>query len=87
MSHHTPGQEQQQVPIHHGGVQLAAPEFEKDLRVLVHHSLRPSMQCAKAAKKANFVLEQLCRGVGYRDKEVLMDLYKTYFRPHFEYVV
>ena len=45
------------------------------------------MQCAKAAKKANFVLEQLCRGVGYRDKEVLMDLYKTYFRPHFEYVV
>ena len=45
------------------------------------------MQCAKAAKKANSVLGQLCRGVGYRDKDVFIDLYKTYVRPHLEYAV
>ena len=45
------------------------------------------MQCAKAAKKANSVLGQLCRGVGYRDKNVFIDLYKTYVRPHLEYAV
>ena len=70
-----------------GGVQLAASEFEKDLGVIVHQSLRPSLQCAKAARKANSVLGQLCRGVGYRDKDVFMNLYKTYVRPHLEYVV
>ena len=57
-----------------GDVKLAATEWEKDLEVLVHQSLRPSTQCAKAAKKANSMLGQLCRGVGYREKEVFMVL-------------
>ena len=46
------------------GTELESSEWEKDLGVLVHHSLRPTMQCAKAAKKANSVLGQLLRGVG-----------------------
>ena len=36
------------------GVQMAASEFEKDLGVLVHQSLKPSLQCGKAAKKDNY---------------------------------
>ena len=55
--------------------------------MLVHQSLRPSTQRAQAAKKANSVLGQLCGGVGYRDKEVFMGLYKTYVRPYLEYAV
>ena len=43
------------------------------------------MQCAKAAKKANSVLGQLMRGVGYRDKKTFINLFKTYVRPHLEY--
>ena len=70
-----------------GGVKLAAAEWEKDLGVIVHQSLRPSFQCARAAKKANGVLGQLCRGVGYRDKEVFIGLYLTYVRPHLEYAI
>ena len=68
-----------------GGVKLGAAEWEKDLGVIISQSLRPSLQCARAAKKANGVLGQLCRGVGYRDKEVFMGLYVTYVRPHLEY--
>ena len=52
---------------------------------MVHQSLKPSMQCARAAKQANAVLGQLLRGVGYRDKKVFIDLYKTYVRPKLEY--
>ena len=70
-----------------GGVKLDSTEWEKDLGVLVHNSLRPSLQCSKAVKKANSVLGQLCHGVGFRDKKVFIDLYVTYVRPHLEYAV
>ena len=38
------------------GGMLELVEFEKDVGVLLHKSSRPSMQCARAAKKANSVL-------------------------------
>ena len=53
--------------------------------MMIQQSLRPSLQCARAAKKANSVLGQLLRGVGYRDKKHYIDLYKTYVRPQMEY--
>ena len=40
---------------------LEEVEFEKDVGVLLHRSFRPSLQCAKAARKANSVLGQLYR--------------------------
>ena len=52
---------------------------------MIHRTLKPSMQCTRAAKKDNSVLGQMLRGVGYRDKKVFIDLYKTYVRPHLEY--
>ena len=70
-----------------GGTILESSECEKDLGVMIHQTLKPSTQCAKAAKTANMVLGQLTRGVGYRDKKVFIDLYKTYIRPHLEYCV
>ena len=70
-----------------GGGELEEVDFEKDVGVLIHRNLRPSMQCAKAAKKANSVLGQLTRAVSYRDKETFMSLYTTYVRPHLEYAV
>ena len=70
-----------------GGGELEEVDFEKDVGVLIHRSLRPSMQCAKAAKKANSVLGQLTRAVSYRDKDTFISLYSTYVRPHLEYAV
>ena len=70
-----------------GDGELDEVDFEKDVGVLIHRNLRPSLQCAKAAKRANSVLGQLTRAVSYRDKETFMSLYTTYVRPHLEYAV
>ena len=68
-----------------GGRVLEEVDSEKDVGVLLHKSFRPSMQCAKAAKKANSVLGQLSRGVSFRDKDTFMGLFTTFVRPHLEY--
>ena len=69
------------------GQVLEAVEFEKDVGVLVHQSLKPSLQCSRAAEKANQVLGQLSRAVTYRDKQTFLKLYRVYVRPHLEYAV
>ena len=53
--------------------------------MIVTNSLKPSLQCAKAAKKANQVLGQMSRGITYRDKYTFTRLYKVYVRPHLQY--
>ena len=45
-----------------GGKKLDDSEVEKDLGVVVDQSLKPTMQCARAAKRGNAVLGQLLRG-------------------------
>ena len=59
-----------------GGRLLEVVEFEKDVAVLLHKSFRPSMHCAKPAKKANSVLGHMCRGISYRDKDTYMGLFR-----------
>ena len=68
-----------------GGKILKEVDYEKDVGVLLHKSFRPSLQCAKAAAKANCVLGQLSRGIGFRDKKTFIGLYKTFVRPHLDY--
>ena len=70
-----------------GGRVLETVEYEKDVGVIVHKSLKPTMQCARAANRANAILGQLSRAVSYRDKDTFMRLYKVYVRPHLEYAV
>ena len=36
-----------------GGVDLASVEEEKDVGVMIHHTLRPLLQCTKANARAN----------------------------------
>ena len=67
------------------GRALEPVEYEKDVGVVVHESLKPSMQCARAAGRANGILGQLSRAVSYRSKETFINLYKVYVRPHLEY--
>ena len=70
-----------------GGTVLEASEMEKDLGVLVHASLKPSEQCAAAAKKANMVLGQMARAFTFRHKDTWLKLYRLYVRHHLEYCV
>ena len=54
-----------------GNGTLETTEEEKDVGIIISKTLKPSLQCAKAAKKANQVLGQLSRGLTYRDKTTL----------------
>lgn len=69
------------------GQQLKVTESEKDIGVHIHSSLKPSLQVAEAAKKANQVLGQLLRSVSYRDKFHFVRLYKQRVRCHLEFAV
>ena len=64
---------------------LQATESEKDVGVMICASLKPSVQCARAAKKGNMVLGQLARGVTYRDRSTFIRLYKAFVLPHLSY--
>ena len=53
--------------------------------MMIAKSLKPSLQSARAAMKANQVLGQMSRGISYRDKYTFTRLYKVYVRPHLQY--
>ena len=69
------------------GQQLNASVEEKDLGVLVHESLKPGVQIAAAAKKANQVLGQILRAFTYRDKTHFVKLFTSRVRCHLEYAI
>ena len=50
-------------------IELKSVTEEKDIGVITHASLKPSVQCSNAEKKANFVLSQISRTFHYRDKK------------------
>ena len=70
-----------------GGDILECVQSEKDVGVMVSSTLKPSLQCAKAAKKANQVLGQVTRGFTYRDEKTFLQLYRSLVLPHLEYIV
>ena len=67
--------------------ELASVVQERDIGVVTHQSLKPSVQCHKAAEKANLVLGQICRAFHFRDRKVFIELYKRYVRCHLEFSV
>jgi hypothetical protein len=67
--------------------QLEEIKEEKDLGVWWTDDLKPSRQCAMAAKKATSVLGLIRRNFKLLDVEEFMLLYKAYIRPHIEYCV
>ena len=70
-----------------GGQELKDETSEKDLGVYVSSDLKPSIQCQKAAGKANGVLGRMARSLSYRNKDIWLRLYRIYVRPILEYSV
>ena len=81
------GRKNPKLPYWMNGEALDSVEEEKDLGVWMKDDLKPSLQCAKAAKSANVALGMLLRSFHYRTKSTLVPLYKTFVRSRMEHAV
>ncbi len=59
-----------------GGQKLATTAEERDIGVTITENLKPTAQCAKAAKTAQMVLGQISKAFHYRDRHIFVRLYK-----------
>ena len=69
------------------GVTLESVDKERDIGVIIDKSLKPSLQCAEAAKKAAIVLGQITRAFIYRDRVTFLKLYTQFVRCHMEFAI
>ena len=60
---------------------------ERDLGVIIQSDLKCSSQCIKAVNTANRILGMIKRTFCVRDKDIILQLYKSLVRPHLEYSV
>ena len=60
---------------------------ERDLGVIVQNDFKCSSQCIKAVNTANRVLGMIKRTFSIRDKDIILQLYKSLVRPHLEYIM
>ena len=81
------GKRNQELSYEMGGKVLNVSEDERDLRVIMHKSAKPSRQCAEASKKANSTLGMIRRTIVTRDKDTILRLYKSLVRPELEYCI
>ena len=70
-----------------GGTILSTTVKEKDLGVTMNANMKVSEQCRIAASKGNQVLGMIRRNITYKDKSLIVPLYKAIVRPHLEYCI
>ena len=66
---------------------LESCSTQRDLGVLISDNCLPASQCAAAAKKANQVLGRINRSFSCKTKDIMLQIYKVFVRPHLEYAV
>ena len=70
-----------------GGSILSKPVKEKDLGVSMNANMKVSEQCRIAASKGNQILGMIRRNITYKEKSLIVPLYKAIVRPHLEYCI
>ena len=70
-----------------GGTVLNTTLKEKDLGLTISADMKVSEQCGIAAAKGNQILGFIRRNIVYKEKELIIPLYKTIVRPHLEYCI
>ena len=70
---------------HLNGRLLSPVEKEKDLGVIIGKDLKAEWNITHSVAKANKILGMIRRTFSYMDKEMFLQLYKVYVRPHLEY--
>ena len=70
-----------------GGTILSKTVKEKDLGVSINANMKVSEQCRIAASNGNQVLGMIRRNITYKEKSLIVPLYKSIVRPHLEYCI
>ena len=70
-----------------GDVVLGRTTQEKDLGVTFGVDVKVSEQCGIAASKGNQILGLIRRTIMYKEKQLIVPLYKAIVRPHLEYCI
>ena len=60
---------------------------DKDLGVTFSADLKVSEQCGIAAAKGNQIIWLIRRTIMYKEKQLIVPLYKSIVRPHLEYCI
>ena len=60
---------------------------EKDLGLSISADMKVSEQCGIAAAKGNQILGLIRRNIVYKEKELIIPLYKPIVRPHLEFCI
>ena len=82
VGHNNPGFE-----CNMGGVTQQETSEEVDIGVTMAKNLISGLQCKKAACTAQTVLAQFTRPFHFRNRHIFVKLYRTYVRPHLEFLV
>ena len=70
-----------------GDAVLGRTTQEKDLGVTFSADMKVSEQCGIAASKGNQILGLITRTIMYKEKQLIVPLYKATVRPHLEYCI
>ena len=70
-----------------GGTILSKTVKEKDLGVTMNANMKVSEQCIIAASKGNQILGMIRQNISYKEKSLIVPLYKAIVRPHLEYCI
>ena len=70
-----------------GDAVLGRTTQEKDLGVTFSADMNVSEQCGIATLKGNQMLRLIRRTITYKEKQLIVPLYKAIVRPHLEYCI
>ena len=70
-----------------GGTIISKTVKEKDLVVTMNANMKVSEQCRIATSKGNQVLGMIRRNITYKEKSLIVPLYKAIVRTHLEYCI
>ena len=69
------------------GQALDSVSQQRDLGISISNNCLPGNQCAMAAKKANQILGRINKSFSCKTREVMLQIYKVFVRPHLEYAI
>ena len=70
-----------------GDAVLGRTTQEKDLGVIFSAEMNVLEQCGIAASKGNQMFRLIRRTITYKEKHIIVHLYKAIVRPHLEYCI